>query len=72
MDSYFAIDKDAKTMTCKLCNKTFKFTKSAKTPAVNAHLSGNYREVYIETATYLHADQNSENRTYFLSSESKI
>jgi len=63
---YFAIDKDAKTMTCKLSNTPFKFTKSAKTPAANAHLSGSFGKVYIETAAYLHADQYSENGTHFL------
>jgi len=35
---YFTIDKDAKTMTCKLCKKEYPFDKSPKTSAGNQHL----------------------------------
>jgi len=36
---YFTIDKKTKTMTCKVCTKSFPFKTSAKTSAGNQHLS---------------------------------
>lgn len=36
---FFEVDKQSKTMKCKLCTKSFKFTKSASSTNGNKHLN---------------------------------
>ena len=44
---YFTVDKVAKTMTCKLCPKVFKFKTSASTTHANEHLSSQEHKAYV-------------------------
>lgn len=51
---YFTVDRVAKTMTCKLCSKSFPFKKSASTTIANNHLNSKKHQDY--DFTYLSDD----------------
>jgi hypothetical protein len=56
---FFTVDRQVKTFTCKLCNKTYQYTRSLDASHANTHL--NAKKHNKDRDTILRMSQDSTN-----------